>query len=163
MSSFVVMKFATADGAENALTTLGELSKQHLIEIADAAIVTWPEGKKKPKTRQALNLTAAGALSGGFWGMLFGFIFFVPLLGAAVGAAMGAITGSMTDIGINDDFIKDCRSKITEGTSALFLMAETSAADRVIDELKSHEPEIISTNLSKEQEEKLRHAFEEEA
>lgn len=163
MSSFVVMKFATADGAENALTALGELSKQHLIEIADAAIVTWPEGKKKPKTRQALNLTAAGALSGGFWGMLFGFIFFVPLLGAAVGAAMGAITGSMTDIGINDDFIKDCRSKITEGTSALFLMAETSAADRVIDELKSHEPEIISTNLSKEQEEKLRHAFEEEA
>lgn len=163
MSSFVVMKFATADGAENALTTLGELSKQHLIEIADAAIVTWPEGKKKPKTRQALNLTAAGALSGGFWGMLFGFIFFVPLLGAAVGAAMGAITGSMTDIGINDDFIRDCRSKITEGTSALFLMAETSAADRVIDELKSHEPEIISTNLSKEQEEKLRHAFEEEA
>ena len=163
MSSFVVMKFASADGAEKALATLGELSKQHLIKIADAAIVTWPEGKKKPKTQQAINLTAAGALSGGFWGLLFGFIFFVPLLGAALGAAMGALSGSMADIGINDEFIADCRSKITEGTSALFLLAETSAADRVVDELKSHEPELISTNLSKEQEEKLRQAFEEEA
>ena len=163
MSSFVVMKFNSADGAESALATLGQLSTQHLIEIADAAIVTWPEGKKKPKTRQAVNLAAAGALSGGFWGMLFGLIFFVPLLGAAVGAALGALSGSMTDIGINDNFINDCRKQITEGTSALFLMAETSAADRVIDALKSHQPEIISTNLSKEQEDKLRLAFEEEA
>ena len=113
MSSFVVMKFNSADGAENALATLGGLSKQHLIKIADAAIVTWPEGKKKPKTQQALNLTAAGALNGGFWGMLFGLIFFVPLLGAAVGAALGALSGSMTDIGINDDFINDCRTQIT--------------------------------------------------
>ena len=163
MRSLVVMKFHSADGAEKALTTLGQLAKEHVIEIADAAIVTWPEGKKKPKTRQAVNLTAAGALSGGFWGMLFGLIFFVPLLGAAVGAAMGALSGSMTDIGINDNFIRGCREKITEGTSALFLMSETSAADRVVDALKAHSPEIISTNLSKDQEDKLRHAFEEEA
>jgi uncharacterized membrane protein len=163
VAQFVVMKFGSADGAEKALATLTDLAKQHLIDISDAAIVSWPVGKKKPKTRQAVNLTAAGALSGGFWGMLFGLIFFVPLLGAAVGAAMGALTGSLSDIGINDDFIKNCRDKITEGTSALFLMAETSAADRVVDAMKPHHPEIISTNLSNEQEQQLRHAFEEEA
>lgn len=163
MASLVVMKFGKADGAEEALGTLADLSKQHLIEIADAAIVTWPEGKNKPKTRQAINLAAAGAFGGAFWGMLFGLIFFVPLLGAAVGAAMGALSGSMSDVGINDDFIRDCRSKITEGSSALFLLADTTAADRVVDALKVHHPEVISTNLSKEQEAKLREAFEEEA
>ena len=163
MASFVVLKFPAADGAENAFGALAQLTKQHLIEIADAAIVTWPEGKKKPTTRQAYNLTAAGALNGGFWGMLFGMIFFVPLLGAAIGAAMGALSGSMTDIGINDEFISDCREKITPGTSALFLLADTSAADKVIDVLKTYEPEVITTNLSKEQESKLREAFEEEA
>ena len=162
MKSFVVLKFESADGAENALASLSELVKQHVIQIADAAIVTWPEGKKKPKTRQAVNLAAAGALSGGFWGMLFGLIFFVPLLGAAVGAAMGALSGSMSDIGINDDFIRGCREKITEGTSALFLMSETTASDRVVDALKAHQPEVLSTNLSKDQEDKLRLAFEEE-
>ena len=162
MASLVVTKFPTAEGADNAIATLGELTKQHLIEIQDAAVVTWPTGKKKPKTKQAVNLTAAGALSGGFWGMLFGLIFFVPLLGAALGAAMGALSGSMADIGINDDFINGCRDKITEGTSGLFLLAETSAADRVIDALKEHHPEIVTTNLSKEQEEALKAAFSEE-
>ena len=162
MASLVVMKFPVAAGAEQALETLKDLAKQHLIEIKDAALVTWPEGKKKPKTKQAVNLPAAGALSGGFWGLLFGLIFFVPFLGAAVGAAMGALSGSMADIGIHDDFIADCRKSITEGTSALFLMADTSAADRVIEAMKVHHPEIISTNLSKEQEDKLQQAFEEE-
>ena len=162
MASLLVMKFAEAGGAEKALATLVDLSKQHLVELSDAAIVFWPEGKKRPKTRQAVNLTAAGALSGGFWGMLFGFIFFMPFLGAAVGAAMGALSGSMADIGINDDFINDCRDKITEGTSALFVLADTSAADRVVDALKEHQPEIISTNLSKEQEDQLKQAFAEE-
>ncbi|MCR9295002.1 MAG: DUF1269 domain-containing protein [bacterium] len=162
MASLVVMKFPTVDGADKAIATLQDLAKQHLIEIQDAATVTWPEGKKKPKTTQAVNLTAAGALSGAFWGMLFGLIFVVPLLGAAIGAAMGALSGSMADIGINDDFINSCRDKITEGTSGLFLLAETSAADKVIDAMKPHHPEIISTNLSKAQEEALRHAFEEE-
>jgi uncharacterized membrane protein len=159
MASLVVLKFPAADGAEKATTTLVELAKQHLIEIQDAAVVTWPTGKKKPKTTQAVNLTAAGALSGGFWGMLFGLIFFVPLLGAALGAAMGALSGSMSDIGINDDFINSCRDKITEGTSGLFLLAETSAADRVIDALKEYHPEVVSTNLSKQQEEALKAAF----
>jgi uncharacterized membrane protein len=162
MASLVVLKFPSVDGADKAIAKLQELSKQHIVEIRDAATVVWPEDKKKPKTTQAVNLTAAGALGGTFWGMLFGLIFAVPLLGAALGAAMGALSGSMSDIGINDDFIKECRDKITKGTSGLFLLADTTAADRVIDPLKELHPEVISTNLSKDQEEALRHAFEEE-
>src|SRR3954464_13473824 len=98
MATLTVWKFPTALGAEQAEHTLEQLSKQELIKIHDAAIVSFPEGAKKPKTRQLRSLTAGGALGGSFWGLLFGLIFFVPLLGLAVGAAMGAITGSLADV-----------------------------------------------------------------
>jgi uncharacterized membrane protein len=162
MTTLTVLKFETADGAEKTLETIKDLSKQHLINLHDAAIVTWPHGKKKPKTQQLTNLTGAGALSGAFWGMLFGLIFFIPIFGLAMGAAMGAFAGSFTDIGINDNFIKSVRSKVTEGTSALFLMTSDAVKDRVFETMKEFKFELIASNLSKEEEEKLRAAFEEE-
>lgn len=94
MATFTVSQFDSADGAEQVLGTLERLQKEELIRIEDAAIVTWAEGAKKPKTRQLHNLKGAGAMGGAFWGLLFGLIFFVPLLGLAVGAAAGALGGS---------------------------------------------------------------------
>ena len=95
MATLTVWKFHTT-AARRSARTLERLQQQELIKVHDAAIVTWPEGKKKPKTQQLNNLTGAGALGGAFWGLLFGLIFFVPLLGMAVGAATGALTGSLT-------------------------------------------------------------------
>ena len=162
MATLTVLKFETADGAAKALDVIKDLSKQKLINLHDAAIVTWPEGKKKPKTEQLHDLTGTGALSGAFWGMLFGLIFFVPIIGLAIGAAMGALTGSMTDIGIDDKFIQTIRSKVTEGTSALFLMTSDAVEDRVLEAMKQLNFELIASNLSKAEEEKLRAAFAEE-
>ncbi len=162
MATLTVLKFETADGAAKALDVIKDLSKQKLINLHDAAIVTWPEGKKKPKTEQLHDLKGAGALSGAFWGMLFGLIFFVPIIGLAVGAALGALTGSMTDIGIDDEFIRTIRSKVTEGTSALFLMTSDAVEDRVLEAMKQLNFELIASNMSKAEEEKLRAAFAEE-
>jgi uncharacterized membrane protein len=154
-----VLKFSTADGAQQALGTVESLSKQHLINLHDAAIVTWPGGKKRPKTKQMANLAGIGALDGAFWGMLFGLIFFVPFFGMAVGAAMGALSGKFSDYGIDDDFIKSVRDQVTEGTSALFLMTSDAVMDKVADAFKGVEFELIASNLSKEQEDELRAAF----
>ena len=163
MATLTVVKFETPNGAQEGLDTIKSLQKQHLINLIDAAIVTWPEGKKKPKTRQLTNMAAAGALSGAFWGMLFGLIFLIPLFGLAIGAAMGAITGSFADVGIDDNFIKSVRDQVHEGDSALFLMTSGAVVDRVADALKNYKFEVIATNLSKEQEDKLREVFSEEA
>lgn len=159
MADLTVWKFASPDGAESVLTKLADLQKQHLIDIKDAAIVTWAPGKKKPKTKQALPLTSLGALDGAFWGMLFGLIFFVPLFGAAVGAITGALSGHFRDYGINDDFIKEVRDKVTEGTSALFLLTESVTLDKVEDAVKADSPELIQSNLTKEQEATLKEHF----
>jgi uncharacterized membrane protein len=162
-STLTVWKFYTPEGAQAALGVLGELTKQQLLEIQDAAVVSWPEGSKKPKTRQALNTTGAGALSGAFWGMLFGLLFLVPFFGLAIGAAMGALSGHFTDVGINDEFIKSVQAKVTPGTSALFLLTQNATIDKVQAALAHMPLELIQSNLSAEEEEKLRAMFGEEA
>ena len=161
MTSLTVWKFNDPNGASQALESLKGLQEQHLIEVQDAAIVSWPQGKKKPKTHQT-RLTGAGALSGAFWGMLFGLLFFIPFFGMAVGAAMGALAGHFADYGIDDDFIKSVRSEVTEGTSALFLLSGEATVDKLEDQLKGKMGALIRSNLSKEQEAKLNEAFGEE-
>ncbi|MCB0176053.1 MAG: DUF1269 domain-containing protein [Anaerolineae bacterium] len=159
MATLTVVKFETPNGAQEGLDTIKSLQKQHLINLIDAAIVTWPEGKKKPKTQQLHNMAGIGALDGAFWGMLFGLLFFVPLFGMAIGAAMGALSGSFADVGIDDSFIKTIREKVTEGTSALFLMTSDAVMDKVVEATKDMKFEIIATNLSKDEEDNLRNAF----
>ena len=159
MATLSVLEFSTADGAQQMERTLLELQKQHLIEVQDAAIVTWPQGRKQPKTQQLHSLTGQGALMGAFWGMLFGLIFFVPFFGLAVGAAMGALSGRFADYGIDDNFIKQTREKVTEGTSALFLLTTGAVVDKLVEALKGQTFEIISTNLPQEKEDELRAAF----
>ena len=162
MASLTAWRFDTPDGAGRALTTVEDLAKQQLIVVQDAAVVSWPQGKKKPKTRQAQSLAAAGALGGAFWGMLFGLLFLVPFFGMAMGAAMGALAGHFSDYGISDDFIKQVRAKVTEGTSALFLLTEQATIDKVADAFKGTKMELIQSNLSHEQEAQLKAAFGEE-
>ncbi len=160
MATLTAFKFETPDGAEQALKSLGDLQKERLLTIQDAAIVSWPQGQKKPKTRQAFSTAGAGALGGAFWGMLFGLIFFVPLFGLAVGALIGGLTGKMKDYGIDDSFIDKIKSQVTEGTSALFVLSTDVVGDKVVPAMKEWPKfEIISTNLSAEQEAKLREEF----
>jgi uncharacterized membrane protein len=159
VATLSVLKFNDPNGADRVLLALQGLQEQQIINLEDAAVVSWPQGNKKPTTRQLHG--GSGALGGAFWGFLFGLIFFVPFLGAAIGAAIGA--GSMADVGIDDDFIKQVRDKVTEGTSALFaLTSGATAPDKIVDELKQYDFEIISTNLPEEQENKLREAFAQE-
>src|SRR6266508_726999 len=162
MGTLTVWKFNTPDGAEQAIGTLESLQKQALIKVNDAATVSWPADKKKPKTRQLASTTGAGALGGAFWGLLFGLLFFIPLIGMAVGAAAGALGGSLADVGINDDFIASVRSKITPGTSALFVMTSDAVVDKVHGAFDGLDAELIETNLSADEEARLREVFEEE-
>ena len=83
MANLTAWKFDSPDGASQAVRTLKELQDEGLIGIQSAAIVEWPQGNKKPKTRQVDDMTGPEAVSGAFWGFLFGILFFVPLFGAA--------------------------------------------------------------------------------
>ncbi|HXW87142.1 MAG TPA: DUF1269 domain-containing protein [Streptosporangiaceae bacterium] len=159
MATLTAWKFASPYGADDALATLEKLQSEQLIQVQDAAVVSWEPGRNKPKTRELHSMKKAGALGGGFWGLLFGLIFFIPILGLAIGAATGALFGSLANVGISDAFIDSVRQKVIPGTSALFLLSSDAVMDRVAAEFKNTDAELISTNLSAEQESKLREAF----
>jgi uncharacterized membrane protein len=159
MQRLTVWRFDTPSGAEDAVKTLQSLTREELITVHDAAVVSWEADARKPKTRQLHNLAGAGALGGAFWGLLFGLIFFVPLLGLVIGAAAGALSGSLGDVGIDDSFIKQTRDKVTPGTSALFLLSSDAVVDRVREAFEGQRAELLFTNLNDEQEKALREAF----
>ncbi len=159
--TLTVFKFNSAYGADRALSLIQELQQRQLLELHDAATVSWAPDSKKPKTKQLMSTTGIGALDGAFWGMLFGLLFFVPLAGAAFGALLGGMTGSFADFGIDDKFINSVREKVVPGTSALFLLTKNVVLDKVSEEfrLRDIHMELISSNLSKDQENKLKSTF----
>ena len=156
MATLTAGKFDRPDGASLAMRTLKDLNNEGLIDIQEAAIVEWPVGQKKPKTRQLNDLTGRYARGGMFWGILFGLLFFVPVIGAGVGAAAGAIWGKLEDVGVDDDFIANVKEKVTEGTSALFLLSSGAVADRIRQRFVGTHLELIESNLSAEDEAALR-------
>ena len=160
MSSLVVLRFGDMDGAEAMRDRMYDLQKRELITIADAAVVKRNKNGKA-KVKQARSLVGAGALGGAFWGMLIGLLFFAPWLGLLAGATAGALSGKLGDIGIDDDFIKEVRDAIEPGNSALFLLTQGGNLDRIKEELSDfeHDFEIIDTNLSPEDDERLRETF----
>jgi uncharacterized membrane protein len=158
MSNLVVVSFKSENEAPRFLDKVGELQKEGLIQIDDAATaIRHQDGKVKVK--QANDLVGSGALGGAFWGMLFGLLFFVPFLGLAVGAATGALFGKAADYGINDDFIKKVSDSIQPGSSALFLLVHDAQIDKLVDRLQPFDGEIIHTSLSTAEEKELKEAF----
>ena len=163
MATLTAWVFPGAGDADAAVEQLNSLQSQQLISITDAAVVSWPVDKKKPKTRQLNSLAGPGALGGAFWGMLFGLLFFVPLLGAAIGAGIGALTGSMADVGIDDGFVNQVKQRVAPGTSALFLLSSDAVMDRVRDAFgPNFQGELVASNLSADHEAKLREVFSED-
>jgi uncharacterized membrane protein len=163
MATLTVWKFDSAEGADRALDALQQAPLKRQFDLIDGAVVSFPDGATKPRTRQLHTTAGHGALTGAFWGFLFGLIFFVPLLGLAIGAGLGAISASLANIGIDDDFIKQVRKEVTPGTSALFLYTQ-DVHEGVLDEFKavSGHPVLIQSNLSAEDEARLIEAFGEE-
>ncbi len=159
MTELIVLAFNTERGAQEALSVLGRLQKQELIKLADAATVV-RKLNGKVKVKQAVSLVGAGVLGGAFWGTLIGLIFMAPWLGLAIGAISGAIAGKFSDIGIDDKFIREVGATIEPGHSALFMIIAHMTEDRVLPELQKFHPIVLRTNLSLEDEEKLKHAFD---
>ena len=140
------------------LDTIGRLQKMELITLEDAAVVVRPM-KGKPKVKQAQSLVGAGALGGAFWGLLIGLLFFAPWLGLVAGAVGGALGGKLTDVGIDDKFIKEVGETIEPGHSALFLLVIEATRDKVLAELAKYDATVLQTSLSEEDDAKLRETF----
>ncbi len=158
MSDLIVIEYDNMHKAEEVRLKLQKMQQDYLVDLADAVVAVKDENGKV-KLNQIHNLTASGAVSGGFWGTLIGVIFLNPLLGMAAGAAAGAISGALTDIGINDRFMKNVASGFNNGTSALFVLVRKVTPDKVLAELEGTGGKILQTSLTHEEETKLQAAL----
>ena len=160
MSDLVVIAFDDEATGFELRSELVKMQTEYLIQLEDAVVVTRPSAEDI-QLHQAVNLTAAGAVGGGFWGTLVGLLFLNPLLGAAVGAASGAIAGKLSDVGINDDFMRSLGQSIPPGGSAVFILVRKMTADKVLARLESFRlrGRVLQTSLPDAQEERLREAF----
>ncbi|MDC3957041.1 DUF1269 domain-containing protein [Polyangium jinanense] len=159
MSDLVVIAYPDEHRAAEVMLAINRMSSENLVDLEDACYVTkGPEGKVR--LHQSKDLTAAGALSGGLWGMLIGLFFLAPVFGLAVGAATGALTGKASDYGIDDAFMKRLAEQMKPGSSAIFTLTRKVTADKVIPELAKYGGTVLRTSLSKDAEEKLEAALQ---
>ncbi|WP_055697041.1 MULTISPECIES: DUF1269 domain-containing protein [Streptomyces] len=160
MADLVVLGFADKDKADAVLRLAKDLSKQELLDLEDAALA-WRTMDGKIHVRQTYSPTGVGAAGGALWGSLFGLLFLMPVFGAAVGAATGAIAGKLTDVGINDPFIKEIAATLEPGRAAVFALVRRSTPDRVRDAVRPFNPTVIRTSLTKDREDELVEALRE--
>jgi uncharacterized membrane protein len=158
MATLVVIGYENELKAEEVRIALLKMQKEYLIDLADAVVVVRDE-KGKVRLRQLYNLTAAGAVSGGFWGALIGLIFLNPLFGLAIGTAAGAISGSLRDVGIDDNFMRQLGQTLCPGKAALCVLIRQMTPDKVIEEIQKFGGTVLKTNLCHENEAKLREAL----
>jgi len=158
MSTLVAIGYEDQFKAEEVRLMLQKLQKDYLIDLGDAVVAVKDE-KGQVKLHQAINLTAAGAVSGGFWGSLMGLLFLNPLLGLAIGATAGAVSGALADVGIDDTFMKELAATLNPGSSVLFVLVRKVTPDKVLDELKGSGGKVLKTSLSHDDEAKLQAAL----
>jgi uncharacterized membrane protein len=158
MADLVEIAFPSEQKAEEVRQKLLDMQKEYLIELGDAVIaVKQPNGHVK--LNQLFHPTAAGAVSGAFWGTLIGMIFLMPLPGAAIGAASGAIGGALSDVGINDGFMKEAAQTLQSGNAALFLLIRKMTTDKVLAALQGEGGTVLRTSFDHTKEEALRTAL----
>lgn len=159
MSDLVVIVYPTEAKAEEVRQRLFELQKEYLIKLGDAVIATKTDAGRV-KLNQLFNTTAAGAVSGSFWGLLIGVLFLNPLLGVAAGAAAGAAGGALTDVGIEDKFMKELAESLQPGNAALFVLVKEMTADKVLAAIKGFGGVVMKTSLDETKEQVLRDALQ---
>ena len=166
MSTLIVFDFDGIHTADEVLNRVRSLQKEHLVDLEDACVVE-RDGAGKIHIKQAVNLTAVGATSGGAWGVLWGglvgLLFLNPLAGMAVGglvgAGTGALSGSLANYGISNDFVKKLGETIPVNSSALFVLVKSVTEDKVLAEIEPYKPRVLKTSLSNEDEAKLKAAL----
>jgi uncharacterized membrane protein len=158
MADLLVIEFPTEAQAEEVRRKVLAMQKEYLIELGDAVVaVKQPDGNVK--LNQLFQPVTAGALSGALWGSLIGLLFLMPLAGAAVGAASGALGGKLTDLGVNDDFMREAAKTLQSGNAALFLLIRKMTTDKVLRELEGVGGKVLRSSFDETKEEALRAAL----
>lgn len=166
MRDLIASVFNDKDRARQVRQEFAKMQREHLVDLEDT-VVAYKDSKGKVKLDQTVNLTTAGAASGGFWGLLIGMIFslpfggyLLPIITGVFGCGVGALSGALADYGIDDKMMKELSSDLDHGKAALFVLVRKATIDRVLEQLEKFEGKVLRTSLSHELEERLQEVLE---
>ena len=161
MSTLIAITYDDQQTAQQAFDALGRLQKQQLLELEDVAYATKDE-KGKVKVKDTLERQHTGSVAGWgfFWGFLIGLIFGGPLFWGLFTALLGGLIAKGTDVGIDNDFMKEVSNSLEPGGAAVFILAYKATPDKVVAELSQYGGHVVRTSLSEEDEAALRQAIE---
>jgi uncharacterized membrane protein len=128
MSDLLVIEFPSEEKAEGVRDMVLAMQQEYLIELGDA-VVAVKDANGRIKLNQLFQPVKSGAVSGALWRSLIGLLFLNPLAGAAIGAAPGALGGRLSDVGINDNFMREAARTLRSGNAALFLLIRKMTTD----------------------------------
>jgi uncharacterized membrane protein len=117
LSDLVAIAFPTEAKAEEFRQKLVAMQKDDLIDLGDAVIAV-KDSNGHIKLNRMINATAAGAVSGTFWGAL-----------------------------IDDRWMKKTAATVQPGTAALFALVRKFTADKVLDGLRGDGGTVLKTSL----------------
>ena len=151
--NLVAIMMKDADTAQAARQEVYKMARDGLVTMEDAVVV-YKDDQGEIKLDQSVNLTAAGAMGGAWWGILIGGILGIATGGAGLllaglvgGAAGGAISGALSDIGVSDDMMRETGAALDEGQAILFLLGRASAPDKVLPRLAQFGGSVVTSNL----------------
>ena len=139
MQQLNVITFDDPLRAQELLLAMTRLAADGDLQIDDAVFVSKTD-EGRVRVHETADLTPGeGALSGGFWGLLFGTLLLGPVGGLAVGAASagtGALMGAIIDAGVHDDFVRQIKAELEPGRTALILLTQGGDPEVVDAELE---------------------------
>lgn len=158
VNNLTVLAFANLTQAFQLRDALLALEGERLFHLAEAAVVTRePDGRvqlHQPVIDNAAGCAAIGSLTG----LIVGTVFMLPGLGVAVGSGIGAIIGALSDLGVDDQFMKKMGAMLTPGTSALVLLGDKAELDALGQRLGVllRGSTLLSTTVNPEREAEIR-------
>jgi uncharacterized membrane protein len=158
LSDLLVIEFASEEKAEGVRETLLAMQKEYLIELEDA-VVAVKQVDGRLKLNQLLQPVAQGAVSGAFWGSLICLLFMIPLAGATVEADSSALTGRLTDLDVNEDFVRRAARTLQSENTALFLLIRKMTTNKVLAALRGVGGTIMRSSFDETKEAALQAAL----
>jgi uncharacterized membrane protein len=158
MLHILVVTFEDENQASSVLESLQSLEQQGLLKLDDAAVIVKDakgEVKVKNKTESGVK---AGAVTGGFLGLLIGGLLF-PVAGIALGVAGGALVGKSLHTGVDKEFVIEVRNSLQPGNSAILFIVSHENVGVLIAALEPYRGKIYQCSFDSEEEEQLRQAL----
>lgn len=162
MSQLIAVAFKDPHKAEEVRLDL--LRAHDDARYLEEAVVLFVDRNGNIRLNHSTHFTLPLALGGGFLGTLVGLMILNPvfaLAGGIIGTGLGAVLGALKEVGIEEDFMQELSKDLKPGSSALFIIADPSRTEQIVNLLEPYKGKLLQTSLSHQNELKLKAALSE--